>query len=187
MPESPGGTLRVELRPSLVVAAVLAAAHAGAMLGALALPLQPWSASIVAGALLVSAWRNLTRHALRRGPAAIVTVAHSEATGWRVTTATRECVGPCTLSGAFVHPRLTILSFSSPCGRIDVLVPEGASDPDEARRLRIMLRRLTARLETRSDGSVLERAASSVLQSARRGRETLRVRFGAGARDQDAG
>ena len=186
MPESSNSALRVELRPSLVVAAVLAAAHAGAMLGALALPLNPWSAWVVAGALLVSAWRTLTRHALRRGPAAIVTVAHSEEGGWRATTATRECVGPCTLSGAFVHPRLTILSFSSPQGRIDVLVPEGASDPDEARRLRIMLRRLSARLETRSDAGVLERAVSSVRQCARRGRDSLCGRFGARAGGRDA-
>ena len=177
MPESPDGALRVDLRPSFAVATVLVAVHAGAMLGAFALPFNPWSALMAAGVLLVSTWHTLTRHALRRGPAAVVAVAHSEAAGWRVTTATRECAGPCTLSSAFAHPRLTILSFSSPQGRIDVLVPEGASDPDEARRLRIMLRRLSARLETHSDGGVLGRAASSVRQCARRGRESLRARL----------
>ena len=187
MPDSPSGTLRIDLRPSLVVAVVLVALHSGAMLGALALPWYPWSVSIAAGALIVSAWRTLTRHALRRGSGAIVTVAHSEAGGWRVTTATRACIGPCSLSGAFVHPRLTILSFSSPCGRIDVLVPEGASDPDEARRLRVMLRRLSARLEARSDPRFLERVVTSTRQCVRRGRESLCARFGTRARDRDAG
>ena len=187
MPESPSSTLRIELRPSLVVAVVLVAAHSGAMLGALALPLQPSSASIAAAALLVSAWRTLTRHALRRGPAALVSVAHSEAAGWRVTTATGASIGPCTLSSAFVHPRLTILSFSSPRGRIDVLVPEGASDPDEARRLRIMLRRLSAQIAARPEGGIFQRAVSSVLQWARGFRSSIRARFGARVRDQDAG
>ena len=178
MPESPGDALRVELRPSLMVAALLAAMHAGAMLGALALPLYPWSASIAAGALLVSAWRSLTRHALRRGSAAVVAIAHEEPAGWRVTTAMRECVGPCTLTGAFVHPRLTILSFSSPRGRIDVLVPEVASDPDESRRLRITLRRLSARLAPLPYEAVLQRAVSSVPPRLRHCRDSLRARFG---------
>ena len=187
MPESPDGALRVELHPSPVVAMVLATVHAGAMLGAFALPLYPWSASIAAGALLVSAWRTLTRHALRRGPAALVALAHSEAAGWRVTTATRECVGPCTLSSAFVHPLLTILSFSSPRGRIDVLVPEGASDPDEARRLRIMLRRLSAQVSVRPEGGIFQRAVSSVLQWVRGFPYAIRARFGARVGDRDAG
>ena len=187
MPESPGGALRVELHPSPAVAVVLATVHAGAMLGALALPWYPWSAAIAAGALLVSAWRTLTRHAFRRGPAAVVAVAHSEAAGWRVTTATRECIGPCTLSGAFVHPCLIILSFSSPRGRIDVLVPEGASDPDEARILRIMLRRLSAQISVRPEGGIFQRAVSSVRQWARGFPYSIRTRLGARVGDRDAG
>ena len=183
MPESSGSALRVELRPSFAVAAVLAVAHAGAMLGALELPLYPWSASIAAGALLVSAWRSLARHALRRGAAAVVAIAHSEPAGWRMTTAMGESVGPCTLTGAFVHPRLTILSFSAPRRRIDVLVPEGASDPDESRRLRITLRRLSARVGAHPDATVLQRAVSSVLHGLGRSRELLRARFGARAGD----
>lgn len=187
MPKSPDGALRVDLRPSFAVAAVLVAVHAGAMLGSLALPFNPWSALMAAGVLLVGAWRTLTRHALRRGPAAVVAVAHSEAAGWRVTTATRECVGPCTLSSAFVHPRLTILSFSSPQGRIDVLVPEGASDPDESRRLRIMLRRLSAQGSVRPEGGIFQRAVSSVLQWVRGFPYSIRARFGARVGDRDAG
>ena len=50
-----------------------------------------------------------------------------------------------------------------------------------------MLRRLSARLEGHSDLAFLERAVTSILQCMRRGRESLCARFGARARDQDAG
>ncbi len=168
MPESPGSGLRVGLRPTFAVAAALVAAHAGGVLGAFALPLSPWSTSIVAAALLASAWRNLMRHAFRRGPGAVVAISHSQSEGWWVTTAAGARIGPCTLRSAFVHPRLTILSFMSPRGAIDVLAPERASDPDEARRLRILLRRLSSRVAEHSDAGVLARVASSIRQRARR-------------------
>ena len=137
-----GGGLRVDLRPSPVAALVLAAGYSGAALGALALPLLPWSAVAAAGALLPSAWRSFGRHALRRGPKAIVRIVRTDAGEWRLLSAAGERIGECIPSSAFVHPLLCIVCFSSPRGRLRVLVPAGAVDADEARRLRIVLRRL---------------------------------------------
>ena len=145
MPDSPGAALRIELRASRGAGVALAAMYLGAALGALALPLPPWIALIAGCALIPSAWRTLSRHAFRRGADAIVGMACTRSTGWRLTTARGESMEGCVLSSAFVHPRLIVARFSTPRGRIGVMVPAGAADPDEARRLRVALRRIAVR------------------------------------------
>ena len=187
MPKSLGGTLRVELGPSTATAVVLATVHAGAALGALALPLYPWSALVTAVALLASAWRSLTLHAFRRGTGAVVGLAHLDSGRWQITTARGERIDPCMLSSAFVHSRLLILSFSSSRGRIDVLVPEGATDPNGSRRLRIALRRLSAASAAPRDGGARRRAWLSLRQGVRRFGSAFRVRLGKRASMRDAG
>ena len=161
MPISSCRALRVALRPSPVVGLALVVVHVGAALGALALPLPPWSAWLVAGALIPSAWRSLGRHALRRGPRAIAGIAHSDSGGWRLRTAQGERIEGGVLSSAFVHPRLIVVSFSTPRGRFGVLLPEGAVDADESRRLRIALRRLAARAGEGGDGAASRAACAS--------------------------
>ena len=187
MPKSLSGALRLQLRPSPAVAVALATAHAGAALGALALPLYPWSAWIAAVALLASMWRSLARHAFRRGSGAVVGIAHSEPEGWRLTAARGERIESCSLSSAFVHPRLIVLSFSTPQGRTSVLVPRGATEADESRRLRIALRRVSARSVEPAEDRVLNRLWSCVLQSARRLGLALPDRIGERATTRVAG
>ena len=124
---------------------LLACMHLGAALGALALPGSPWSTSIAWGLLALDAWRGLARHAFQRGAGAVVAIAHSDSEGWRLTTARGERIGGCTATSAFVHPWLCVVSWSTPRGRIDVLLPKGSITPDEARRLRVALRRVSVR------------------------------------------
>lgn len=144
MPESPEGALRVRLGPSRGAALSIATMHVGAAFGALALPFFPWMTLIAGVALLLSLRRGLAHHAFRRSPGAVVGMAYSESTGWRLGTAGGRVLERCTLSNACVHPRLIVARFSTGRGRITVLVPQGATDPDEARRLRVAMRRIAA-------------------------------------------
>lgn len=187
MPFSPRRALRVTLRPSPAAGLVLLVAHVGAALGALALPFAPWSVWVAAGVLIPSAWCSLRRHAFRRGPRAIVGIAHSDSGGWRLSTARGERIEGCTPSSALVHPRLIVASFSTPRGRFGVLLPEGATDADEARRLRIALRRLSAGAGEAGDGATRRGPGAS------RGRTRLTslrdaiLRIGPRSRTGDAG
>ncbi len=141
MESSLGSTLRVDLGPSPVTGWVLGVAHAGAAAGAFALPGAPWSTSVACAVLALGAWRALARHAFRRGAGAIVAVGYSASGGWWLATARGESLGSCEVIGAFVHPALSVVSWSTPRGRVDVLFPRGALAPGEARRLRVALRR----------------------------------------------
>ena len=138
-------TLRVDLGPSPLTGCVLALAHTGAALGAFALPGSPWSTSVACAVLALGAWRSLARHAFRRGSGAIVAVGYSASEGWWLASARGEDLGRCELIGAFVHPALSVVSWSTPRGRVDVLFPRGALSPGEARRLRVTLRRIEMR------------------------------------------
>ena len=142
MESSLRSTLRVDLGPSAVTGWALAVAHAGAAAGAFALPGAPWSTSVACAVLALSAWRSLARHALRRGSGAIVAVGYSASGGWWLSTARGESLGSCEVIGAFVHPALSVVSWSTPRGRVDVLFPRGALAPGESRRLRVALRRM---------------------------------------------
>ena len=145
MPESLHGAFRIRLGSSRRVALAIVTMHLGAAFGALTLPFFPWAALIIGGVLLLSVRRGLVDHALRRSPGAIVGMAYSESTGWRLRTAGGEILERCTLSNAYVHPLLIVARFSTSRGRISVLVSQDATEPDEARRLRVALRRIAAR------------------------------------------
>ena len=145
MPESPDGALRVRLGSSHGAALSIVTMHVGAAFGALVLPFFPWTTLLAGVALLLSLRQGLAHHAFRRSPAAIVGMAYSESTGWRLRTAGGRELVRCTLSSAFVHPRLIVARFSTGRGRISVLVPRGATGADEARRLRVAMRRSAAR------------------------------------------
>ena len=162
MESSLGSTLRVDLGPSPVTGCVLALAHAGAVLGALALPGAPWSAFVACAVLALGAWRSLARHAFRRGPGAVVAVGYSESEGWWLATARGEDFGRCEVIGAFVHPALSVVSWSTPRGRVDVLFPKGALAPGEARRLRVTLRRIEMRASAEWAGARRRGALSSL-------------------------
>ena len=145
MESSLSSTLRVDLGPSALTGWVLLAAHAGAAVGAFALPGSPWSTSVACAVLALGAWRSLARHAFRRGAGAIVAVGYSESGGWWLAGARGESFGSCEVIGAFVHPALSVVSWSTSRGRVDVLFPKGALASGEARRLRVTLRRVEMR------------------------------------------
>ena len=145
MPEPPDGAIRVSLGSSRGAALAIATMHVGAAFCALALPVFPWMALIAGAALLLSLRQGLAHHAFRRSPGAIVGMAWSESTGWRLRSAGGEVLERCTLLNACVHPRLIVARFSTGRGRISVLVPQDAADPDEARRLRVAMRRSATR------------------------------------------
>ena len=145
MPESSDGALRVSLGLSRGAALSIATMHVGAAFGALVLPVFPWITLIAGIALILSLRQGLAHHAFRRSPGAIVGMAWSESTGWRLRTAGGEVLERCTLSNACVHPRLIVARFSTGRGRISVLVPQDAADLGEARRLRVAMRRSAMR------------------------------------------
>ena len=153
MESSLGSTLRVDLGPSPLTGWVLAAAHAGAAVGAFALPGAPWSTSVACAVLALGAWRSLARHAFRRGAGAIVAAGYSESGGWWLAGARGEDFGRCEVIGAFVHPALSVVSWSTARGRVDVLFPRGALTPGEARRLRVTLRRVEMRASAQWAGA----------------------------------
>ena len=183
---SPCATLRVDLGSSPVTGCVLVVAHAGAAVGAFALPGSPVSTLVACAILVLCAWRSLARHAFRCGTGAIVAVGYSESEGWWLDTAQGEEFRSCELVGALVHPALSVVSWSTARGRVDVLFPRGALSSGNARRLRVTLRRIEMRARARRAAaresgvvsSLRAFAAARVHGHAGRGR---RIRSGADA------
>jgi hypothetical protein len=138
--------LRVTLRASRRLGAVLVGLHAGAaatVLVADALPLEVRVALAAAAVLsLRGAWRA---HASRAAPGAVVCIAHDDLGGWRVEYRDGRRCRVMPVATTLVHPALTLLVLR-PLGagrsarRIHVTIAPDALRAQDFRRLRGRLR-----------------------------------------------
>lgn len=135
--------IRVELRTSALLVAVFVALHAGAVTIVLFVPL-PIAVRIALAALIgASLYRELNRHALRRGRSAVIMFELRAEDG---TCALQRRGSPdaeeARLVDQWVYPRLTLLVIRSAQRRwpVSVVIPGDAVEQDSFRRLRAQLR-----------------------------------------------
>jgi toxin CptA len=134
--------LRINLRPSLLLAGILALAH-GAVLLVIALIGIPMWTKITAAVVIVSSGAYcIRRYALLKGADAPVALVISPNNAFSFDTRSGECCECRVLDGTYVKPYLTVLDLQSADGRAIrriVLVPDSLHAED-FRRLRVWLR-----------------------------------------------
>lgn len=133
--------MRLELRPSRLLALWALITHAGALV-CLWLAEPPLWAEVALGALILAGYLDLcTRHVLRTRPGAVVALIHPDRGPWRVVTRDGTVLAADIRGDTWVHPWLILLSFERrPKGTMTVLLPPDGADPNELRRLRVLLR-----------------------------------------------
>lgn len=138
--------LVLELGASPALAAVFTALHAGAGVVAVMLPLAwPWRAALLAF-VGVSLYLALSRHALRRVPAAVVALALGDEARCALRRRGSEAWEEGTLVDCWVHARLTLLAVRCHDRRLasSVVIPADGVAAEPFRRLRVRLRLRTA-------------------------------------------
>ncbi len=137
-------TLNLELGPSRWLAILLVIAHGGALALFTVLPLAWWWRIFLAGALLLSLWLTLNRHALRRGERAITRLVWDSDDTWLLIHADGKEQRAQLKPGSYVSPRLVILNFDG--GRFgwqqSVVLLADALDAESLRKLRARLQSL---------------------------------------------
>lgn len=139
--ESPD-KLTFDLRPSTVLAAVLAAAYGGAVVIALLLPIPLFVRIALVALIAVGLHRGLSRHALRRAGDAVVAFSLSEDDACAVRRQGAAEWQDGRLMDRWVHPWLTILVVRCngrrrPCS---IVITPDAVSAEAFRRLRVRLR-----------------------------------------------
>ncbi len=135
--------LRLELRPSRVLATLLCALHAVAMLSVLPLSLEWWWRSALLSVVFLSLVHVLRRQALLAGANAVRGLLWESEGSWLLTLGDGRSCAAQLLPGAFVHPWLVVLNFKLEDAwwgsRAVVLCADGL-DGQSHRRLRVRLR-----------------------------------------------
>lgn len=137
---SPGyaAPLRLDLRPSPVLAAALISSHGGALALLATVPLPGWAAAALAVLVAASLLRALARHALLWGREAVTGLVWEGDGAWTLVTRAGS-QSPCHLSAdSYVGPRLTVLNFTGPRRRSVLVLPDRVAQ-EGFRRLRVRL------------------------------------------------
>ena len=134
--------LRIELRPSRCLAALMIAAHAAAAPTLLPIEVPVWIKVALAGAIAASLAHSLWRYALLRGPRAITAI-ELEADGIVAVLTIGDVVHRARVLGTtYVSPMLTVLNLRLPgewLTRHALCLPDNV-DPEAFRQLRVWLR-----------------------------------------------
>lgn len=142
-PPAGQGALALRLRASRSLALILAVVHLGAVLCLVPSVLAPPLKGLLAALALLSAVRNVRRHARLRSPDAVVQIACTEDGQWCLHTRSGRVLAARLRPGSYVHPALVLLDFRvGPGGtrRAVVILPGMAAPPSALRRLRQRLR-----------------------------------------------
>lgn len=141
MSESPANPVFLRLGPSSRLVAVLAGLHAGALACGFASDLPAAMKGAVALLILVSAWRSLMIHGLRRGAHSVVLLVWDRYGQWRLVRRDGRTLDARLEHGGFSHPLLLVLVFRVDGGGSAVLtiLPDAANN-EALRRLRVRLR-----------------------------------------------
>lgn len=133
--------IRVELKPSRGFALLLATAHAAALVLLVLIPVPTLICVIGALAILASAYRSISRQALRRGSHAVNALEFSDRETVRIRTGNGVWHAASVLGSSTVGAGLTVLNL-----RVDgrttqhVVITADGIDREDFRRLRIWLR-----------------------------------------------
>jgi toxin CptA len=134
--------LRITLRPSRRLGAVLIAAHAAAAVTLLPLDLPAWAKGIVAVLAAMSLWRVLRRHAALRSSDALTAIELLGQDLAAVETRAGQRREARILPTTYVSPLLCVLNLRV-AGRLlpqHALIVADNVDADSFRRLRVLLR-----------------------------------------------
>lgn len=133
--------LRLELRPSLQLAALLACLYGGAVACVLIVPVAVWIHALAVAALSASGIHAVLLHARCALPASIRMLEMDENCACQLVDARGSRTDARLLPSSVVLPWLTVLAFSTASGRRRtlLLVPDRV-DADAYRRLRVLLR-----------------------------------------------
>lgn len=133
--------LKVELPPSRRMAYFLAAAHAAAVLVLAWMPLPLWSIVAASLVLAVTAWRTISRQALRRGPDAVTALEISDRETLHVRSGDGVWHAGEVLGSSTVGAGLVVLNIrTGQRTRRHVVITGDGINRDDFRRLRVRLR-----------------------------------------------
>ena len=133
--------LRTALKPSRLLAAILAAVHAGALCLVLLTEIG-WIVKVALCVLLVIQCVVALRRALLRGPAAAVALEISADDVLCIETRSAGWSEQSVLASTFVAPLLTVMNLCNPAtaARCSVVLLPDSLPADDFRRLRVWLR-----------------------------------------------
>ena len=136
----PEPAVHVSLHASRGLAWILVLLHGGGAVCVVTLEVPPGPKLLLVAGLVISVLLALRRHALRTAHDAVLAIGHLPGRGWRLATRSNPSLRARLVGEAFVHPRLTMLNFEADsAGRVAVLIPSDAADPDLSRALRVRL------------------------------------------------
>lgn len=131
----------IRLRRSRRLLAVLTAAHLGALIIVLIMPMNSWLRVGTSSAILTSMTHSYWHYILRRSRHAVRGLSITR-DGLKIETCRDDWIPVETLGSSFVSPWLTVLNLKLPDRRLAthvVLLPDMLG-PDEFRRLRVWLK-----------------------------------------------
>ena len=133
--------LRVELKPSQRLTALLFTAHGGALLLLTILPLPLWIIVPIAAVLLWSAVHTTLRHARRRGVHAVTALELAEREQLQFRTGDGTWHRGQLLDSSTISLWMVLLNLRNDRGRIlHVVIPGDGISADDFRHLRVWLR-----------------------------------------------
>lgn len=133
--------LQVELKPSRRLAALLGAAHGGALLLLTTLPLPLWIIAVIAALLLWSAAHTISRHARRLGAHAVTALELADREQLQFRTGDGVWHRGQLLDSSTISLWMVLLNIRSDRGRpLHVVIPGDGISADDFRHLRVWLR-----------------------------------------------
>ncbi len=133
--------LSVALLASRRAVLLLALLHLGALVAPLLVDIPLWSQALLVTSVLSSGAYGICAHALRCLPSSI-TMLHCDANdNWRLEWRGGQTHAAVLLTGACVHPLMTVMCFRLADGKlVSLLILTDALDSDQFRRLRARVR-----------------------------------------------
>ena len=134
--------VRVSLKPSRRLAALLICAHLAAAAALIPLDLSPWAKIAIAAAVAGSLWHALRLHALQRNAASVTELVLHAGDRAAVRVRSGDWVEGRVLGTTYVTPALVVLNLRLDGRRFarHVVILRDSTDAEALRRMRVLLR-----------------------------------------------
>jgi hypothetical protein len=124
-----------------VLGSILAAAHAGALVIGVSMPLH-WAARLtLLGLISINLYHSVRRYALHKGERAIHWAELEGDGNWHLGLANADTLGPCSVKGYYAKPWLIIIRLACRGTRspLSLVVAPDVVDPETFKNLRVRL------------------------------------------------
>jgi len=135
-----GKVLHLKLRSSVVLAAVLASLHLGAIASLVVVAQVSYTSLLLVPLLVYSAIYYFRRHILFLDGRSVISVAQSSLGEWSLRLANGKLLEAELCDDSYVHPLLVVLNFKTNAGSLSVPILYDALEVDQHRRLRSRLK-----------------------------------------------